>query len=287
MIDFGVLTWTQQWEYWLFSRLLRPVEFANVFRWDFLLVPDQVWLLVGAFRAVRTLVGGEGSLWTKFLALGGAMRNDPLLFLAFGLVFVAEPQIMARFRARQAGVEELLDAGDLDAVIAMEEDQRVASMNPEYAAAIEASQSGNETVLPASVLNSCRTCKSDKVAATNLIVNCGHFPFCDACIAKPNFACTLCTAKGLKTDQKLQTFGMTSTDLAKPPTIVNISPSVQISKSCGVCQEREGMLTLMPCGHLLFCGPCVLGFRMRCPFCRVRITRAIRSFDVRHNEGRN
>jgi hypothetical protein len=76
---------------------------------------------------------------------------------------------------------------------------------------------------------------------------------------------------------------MTGDDLCKPPSTVQVNDNIAVSKSCAVCQEREGLLTLMPCGHLLFCGPCVLGFR-RCPYCSSRIVRAIRGFDVRHNE---
>ena len=284
MIDLGILTWTQQWEFWLFSRLLRPGEFLGMWRWDFLLIPDQVWLLVGGYRAAKVLLTTEGSLWTRILTLGGVVRADPLLFLAFGLLFVAEPHFLNR-RLRGRVLEELeANPGDIDAEIAIEEDERLGALNPNYALEIEQSQAGNQTVIPASVMNSCRLCKSDKVAATNLIVNCGHFPFCDDCSKKPGFACNLCTAKGIPVKDPTQALGMTSTDLSKPPTVVQVSPSVNINKSCGVCQEREGLLALMPCGHLLFCGPCVLGFRMRCPFCRVRITRAVRGFDVRHNE---
>lgn len=281
MIDLGVLTWSQQWEFWIATRLLRPDEFVKFWRWDFLLVPDQVWLLVGAYRGIKALVFSEGvTLWSRFQGLGAAMRADPLLFLAFGLIFVAEPHVMGRLRVRFA---EVVEPEDVDEAIALEEEERVGRMNPEYAVAIEAAQAGNQTVIPASVLNSCRTCKSDKVAATNLIVNCGHFPFCDECVKKSP-PCSLCASKGIEQKLPVHVVGMTSKDLDKPPTIVNVAPNVKVNKSCGVCQEREGLLTLMPCGHLLFCGPCVLGFKMRCPFCRTRITRAIRSFDVRHHE---
>ena len=277
MIDIGFLTWTQQWEYWLFSRFLRPVEFGALFRWDFLLVPDQVWLLVGTYRTVRHLISTPGSFWTKMSSLGALVRADPITFVAFGLLFVAEP-IMRR---RRGMVEDLaLDPLDVDAAIIADEDRLV---NEQFASEIENSQAENETILPASVLSSCRNCRSERVAATNVLLKCGHFPFCDACIKKEGFKCNLCSSKSVNIPYE-GSMGMTGQDLAKPPTIVQLGNSVTINRSCGVCQEREGLLTLMPCGHLLFCGPCVLSFKMRCPFCRTRITRAIRGFDVRHAE---
>ena len=285
MIDLGVLTWTQQWEFWLFSRILRPVEFGALWRWDYLFVPDQVWLLVGAFRAVKTLMATPGTLWVKMLSLGGLMRSDPILFLSFGLLFVAEPHL--RHRRQLALIERAgdaaLEAGDLDAVIAEEEDAREGRMNEEYAREIENAQSGNSAVLPASVLSSCRCCRNDRVVATNLLVKCGHFPYCDACVNTSGFACTLCSGKGIPVSTS-EAVGMTSPDLAKPPTVVQLGSNVSVHRSCGVCQEREGLLSLMPCGHLLFCGPCVLSFKLRCPYCRERITRAMRGFDVRHSE---
>jgi hypothetical protein len=278
MIDIGFLTWTQQWEYWLFSRFLRPLEFGALFRWDFLLVPDQVWLLVGAYRTVRHLIGTPGSLWARLASLGGLIRSDPITFVAFGLLFVAEPLFRRRRNLRQEDVA--LEAMDVDGAIIAEEDLR---LNEEFANEIENSQAGNQTVLPASVLNRCRNCRSDRVAATNLLVKCGHFPFCDPCVKKEGFCCNLCTSKGLKT-QVEGAVGMTTPELAKAPTIVQLGNNITVNKSCGVCQEREGLLSLMPCGHLMFCGPCVLSFRMRCPFCRMRITRVVRGFDVRHQE---
>ena len=278
MIDIGFLTWTQQWEYWLFSRFLRPLEFGALFRWDFLLVPDQVWLLVGAYRTVRHLIATPGSFWAKMGSLGGLVRTDPITFVAFGLLFVAEP-IFRRRRQRQEAAGAL-DPDDIDAAIIADEDTR---LNEQYTNEIENSQAGNQTILPASILNCCRSCRSDRVAATNLLTKCGHYPFCDACIKKDGFNCNLCASKGI-TEPFESAVGMTSADLAKPPTVVQLGNSVTVNRSCGVCQEREGLLTLMPCGHLMFCGPCVLSFRMRCPFCRMRITRAVRGFDVRHSE---
>lgn len=278
MIDIGFLTWTQQWEYWLFSRFLRPVEFGVLFRWDFLLVPDQVWLLVGAYRTVKHLISIPGTIGTKFGSLGDLVRADPITFVAFGLLFVAEP-IFRRRRQRQE-LGEALDPMDADAAIIADEDTR---LSEQYSSEIEISQAGNQAVLPASVLNCCRSCRSDRVAATNVLTKCGHFPFCDACVKKDGFKCVLCTSKGVESAFE-GAVGMTGSDLAKPPTVVQLGNNVTINRSCGVCQEREGLLTLMPCGHLMFCGPCVLSFRMRCPFCRMRITRAVRGFDVRHSE---
>jgi len=282
MIDIGILTWTQQWEFWLFSRILRPAEFGNLWRWDFLLIPDQVWLLVGAYRAIRHIFAAEGSLWTRFLSLGGFMRTDPIIFLAFGLMFVAEPHL--RRRRRIAAVEiagdaipaedALVDPGDLDEIIIEDDNETNTGMNSQYADEIEQSQSGNAVVLPATALRRCRCCGSDRVVATNLLAGCGHFPFCDSCVRKEGFACTVCTSKGVSIIGSPNPLGMTSTDLVKPPTL---------SRSCPVCQEREGLLSLMPCGHLLFCGPCVLGLR-KCPYCSSRIARAVRGFDVRHND---
>lgn len=278
MIDIGFLTWTQQWEYWLFSRVLRPVEFGTLFRWDFLLVPDQVWLLVGAYRTVRHLVATPGSLWTRFTSLSSFMRTDPITFVAFGLLFVAEPI----FRRRQRQLQrEALDAMDADLAIQGEEDNR---LNEQYANEIENSQAGNQAVLPASVLNSCRNCRSDRLAATNLLTKCGHYPFCDECVKKEGFECNLCIGKKVPVPPDNVSVRMTGSELAKPPTIVQLGNNVTVNRSCGVCQEREGLLTLMPCGHLMFCGPCVLSFKMRCPFCRSRIVRAMRGFDVRHSE---
>ena len=279
MIDVGFLTWTQQWEYWLFSRFLRPVEFGALFRWDFLLVPDQAWLVVGAYRTVRHLISTPGSFWTRISSLGSLMRTDPITFVALGLLFVAEP-IMRRQRQRLGAEELALDPLDVDAAIIQDEDNR---LNEQFANEIETSQAGNQTILPASVLNSCRNCRSDRIAATNLLVKCGHFPFCDACIKKEGFKCSLCVAKSVPIPYD-GAMGMTGSDLSKPPTVVQLGSNMSVNRSCGVCQEREGLLTLMPCGHLLFCGPCVLSFKMRCPFCRSRITRAIRGFDVRHAE---
>jgi hypothetical protein len=271
MIDIGILTWTQQWEYWLFSRILRPAEFGNLWRWDFLLIPDQVWLLVGAYRAVRHVISAEGSIWTRFLSLGGFMRSDPILFLAFGLMFVAEPHIRRR-RQLQAVVDDV-DAGDIDEQI-LEGEQENLTLNSDFSAEIEQSQSGNAVVLPATSLRRCRCCSSDRVVATNLLAGCGHFPFCGPCVRKEGFACTVCVEKGVNIAVTPNALGMTSTDLVKPPTV---------SRSCPVCQEREGLLSLMPCGHLLFCGPCVLGLR-KCPYCSSKIARAVRGFDVRHND---
>lgn len=278
MIDLGVLTWNQQWEYWIFSRLLRPIDFANVWRWDFLLVPDQVWLLVGAYRAARHLFFTQGSVWTRFVSLGSMVRSDPITFLAFGLLFVAEP-IMRRRRALVARAVDNLDAQDLDELVAEEEER----IDQRFASEIENAQSQNSTVIPASVLNICRKCRSDRALATNMLSKCGHFPFCDDCLKSENFACNLCALKNLKLDPN-PPISMTGPDLAKPPTLIHVSPNVSVNRSCGVCQEREGLLSLMPCGHMLFCGPCVLSFKMRCPFCRERVSRTIRGFDVRHAE---
>ena len=286
MIDLGFLTWSQQWEYWLFSRILRPAEFIAVWRWDYLFVPDQVWLLIGAYRAVKALASTPGSFGTRLMSLGGLMRTDPILFLSFGLMFVAAPIMRQRRAIIEVGAELEaleLDADDIDDIVIAEEEERNGGLNERYANEIENAQQGNVTVLPASVLNSCRNCRNDRKVATNLIVKCGHFPFCDDCVSKEGFTCNICTGKGIKTSPS-HAIGMTSSELAKPPTIVQLSDHVTVNKSCGVCQEREGLLTLMPCGHLLFCGPCVLSFKMKCPFCRERITRAIRSFDVRHAE---
>ena len=274
MIDLGFLTWSQQWEYWLFSRVLRPMDFATVWRWDFLLVPDQVWLLVGAYRAVRHLIVSPGSPWTRLVSLGGMVRADPITFLAFGLLFVAEP-IMRRRRALAA---RQMEAQDLDDQVIEEEDR----LDERFASEIENAQAGNSAVLPASILIPCRSCRSDRAIATNLLSKCGHFPFCDECVKKENFSCNLCAIKGLKLPNN--PIGMTSPDMAKPPTVVQVGPNVTVNRSCGVCQEREGLLSLMPCGHMLFCGPCALSFKMKCPFCRERVTRAVRGFDVRHSE---
>ena len=277
MIDIGFLTWTQQWEYWLFSRFLRPAEFGAIWRWDFLFVPDQVWLLVGAYRAVRHLIATPGSLLTRFGSLGGLFRTDPITFLAFGLLFVAEPHIRRRLNNRR--LENNVGAEDVDELVLADEDR----MNEEFAAEIENAQAGNQTVLPASILVSCRSCRSDKTVATNLL-KCGHYPYCDACVKKTGFACTICKAKKVPVPPTCEAVGMTSTELAKPPTVIQVGNNVTVNRSCGVCQEREGLLTLMPCGHLMFCGPCVLSFKMRCPVCRERITRTVRGFDVRHAE---
>ena len=277
MIDLGYLTWTQQWEYWLFARFLRPGEFANIWRWDFLFVPDQVWLLVGAYRAVRHLVATPGSLWTRCLSVGGLMRADPITFMAFGLLFVAEPHIRRRLNNRMR--QEAIAPEDVDDQVAADEDR----MNENFANEIENAQNGNVSVIPASVLVTCRGCRSDKNVATNLL-KCGHFPFCDVCVAKSGFTCTICAGKKIKRTSNPEPVGMTSAELAKPPTVINVGNNVTVNRSCGVCQEREGLLTLMPCGHLMFCGPCVLSFKMRCPFCRERITRTVRGFDVRHSE---
>lgn len=276
MIDIAFLTWSQQWEYWLFTRILRPLDFATVWRWDFLLVPDQVWMLVGAYRALRHLITTPGSTWTRLVSLGSMVRSDPITFLAFGLLFVAEP-VMRRRRAVLAARE--IEAQDLDDSV-IEEEER---LDERFASEIENAQAGNSTVLPASVLNTCRKCRSDRVVATNLLSKCGHFPFCDDCVRTENFTCNLCSLNGLKVPSNLP-IGMAGPDLSKPPTLVLVSQEVTVNRSCGVCQEREGLLSLMPCGHLLFCGPCVLSFKMRCPFCRKRITRAVRGFDVRHSE---
>jgi hypothetical protein len=284
MIDVGILTWTQQWEFWLFSRILRPMEFGNLWRWDFLLIPDQVWLLVGAYRAIRHLFVAEGSLWTRFLSLGGFMRTDPIIFLAFGLMFVAEPHLRRRRQLVDGAAlmvdpeDALVDAGDIDEVILEEEEDQVdqghVGLNQEYAHEIEESQSANAVVIPATALRRCKCCGSDRAVATNLLVGCGHFPFCNPCVRKEGFACTVCVSKGVKIVGSPNAVGMTSSDLVKAPTH---------SRSCPVCQEREGLLSLMPCGHLLFCGPCVLGLK-KCPYCSSKIARAVRGFDVRHND---
>jgi hypothetical protein len=279
MIDIGFLTWTQQWEYWLFSRIFRPVEFGALFRWDFLFVPDQVWLLVGLYRTGRHLLSTPGSLLDRVGSLGSLMRADPITFVAFGLLFVAEP--VFRGARRLVIHDEPVDPMDADLAIVAEEDNR---LNERYANEIENSQVGNQTILPASVLNSCRNCRSDKVAATNMLSKCGHYPFCDECVRKEIFQCSLCISKKVPLVPDNVPVGMTGVDLAKPPTVVQLGNNVNVNRSCGVCQEREGLLTLMPCGHLLFCGPCVLSFKMRCPFCRSRIVRAVRGFDVRHAE---
>lgn len=292
MIDLSILTWTQQWEFWLITRILRPLEFTNIFRWDFLLVPDQVWLGIGAYRMVKHLFTASGPIMSRFASLGQFLRLDPILFVAFGLVFIADPN-MIRVRARirrinDGGVQaELLDVADIDEALLDElEGNADDTLDVGMTTQLEEMQSANEVILPASVLRPCRTCGRDNILATNLIYKCGHFPFCDECVKKKS--CSICDAKGVShTDNKSQnevlSVGMTSKAMAKPPGNIIVSENLTIARSCAVCQEREGLLTLMPCGHLLFCGPCVLGFR-RCPFCSSRIIRAVRGFDVRHNE---
>jgi len=288
MIDLGILTWTQQWEYWIFSRMLRPVEFGHIWRWDYLLVPDQVWLLVGAYRVIRHMFVTEGPIWGRVTSLGSVMRTDPIIFIAFGLMFIAEPHFRRRRRNLEGAVIAMdagIDPGDIDgALIAEDDTQEVPdTLDPSHANEIEQSQAGNTVILPASVLRTCRCCHNRTIVATNLLPGCGHFPFCNQCVSRESFRCPVCVGKGLKEVGPANPMGMTSTDLAKPPSVVQVNEKVSVAKSCAVCQEREGLLTLMPCGHLLFCGPCVLGFR-RCPYCSTRIVRAIRGFDVRHNE---
>lgn len=289
MIDLGILTWTQQWEFWLISRILRPLEFANVWRWDFLFVPDQVWLGIGAYRLVKHLVsGGAGTLMSRVSSLGQFLRIDPIFFVAFGLVFIAEPHLVrrrARLRRINNGPDQgiILDIGDVDFEDGeANEDQ---SLDPSLAPELEAAQAGNEVILPASVLRPCRACNRTDTVATNIIIKCGHFPFCNECIHDRR-VCTVCEAKNVVHEiNPNETFavGMTSKDLARPPGNIVLNENLVLTRSCAVCQEREGLLTLMPCGHLMFCGPCVLGFR-RCPFCSTHIVRAVRGFDVRHNE---
>jgi hypothetical protein len=214
------------------------------------------------------------------------MRTDPIIFLSFGLLFVAGPIMRQRRAVVEVGAELEpfeVDPHDVDALVVAEENERAGRLNEQYANEIENAQQGNVTVLPASVLNSCRNCRNDRKVATNLLVKCGHFPFCDDCVSREDFGCHICASKGIP-PSVTQAVGMTSSDLAKPPTVVHLGDRLSVNKSCGVCQEREGLLTLMPCGHLLFCGPCVLSFKMKCPFCRERITRAVRGFDVRHAE---
>jgi hypothetical protein len=208
------------------------------------------------------------------------MRADPITFLAFGLLFVAEPHIRRRLNQRRiAAIDNAVGPEDIDQLVAQDEDR----MNEQFASEIENAQAGNEAVLPASILVTCRSCRSDKAVATNLL-KCGHFPYCDVCVKKQGFVCNICKAKNVPTMNDVGAVGLTSGDLAKPPTVIQVGANVTVSRSCGVCQEREGLLTLQPCGHLLFCGPCVLSFKMHCPFCRQRITRAARGFDVRHAE---
>jgi hypothetical protein len=241
-------------------------------------VPDQVWLGVGLYRTARYLITGTGSFASRVSSLGQFVRIDPILFLAFGLIFVAQPHLM-RLRARIRFDNEVLDEGDLDAML---EDEDTVSLEKNLSEQIEASQAGNEVVLPATVLRPCRSCGKRDIAALNILLRCGHFPFCDDCV-KSRDSCFVCESKGVKNEGDLHAVKMTSRELAKTPTTVNLTDMISITRSCAVCQEREGLLTLMPCGHLLFCGPCALGFR-RCPFCSTNIVRAVRGFDVRHNE---
>lgn len=236
---------------------------------------------------MKALVSTPGSLSDRFSALGGIIRADPILVLALGLAFVAEPHLRRRRQAVLAidreAEEIIIEAGDIDVALAIDENDREGRLNENFANEIENAQRDNAAVLPASVLNSCRSCRSDRVVATNLLVKCGHYPFCDACVKKDGFSCNLCASKNVPGNSSAFV-GLTSAECVKPPTVVQLGNNMTVNKSCGVCQEREGLLTLMPCGHLLFCGPCVLSFKMRCPFCRERITRVVRGFDVRHQE---
>ena len=236
---------------------------------------------------MKALVSTPGSLGDRFSALGGIIRADPILVLALGLAFVAEPHLRRRRQAVLAidreAEEIIIEAGDIDVALAIDENDREGRLNENFANEIENAQRDNAAVLPASVLNSCRSCRSDRVVATNLLVKCGHYPFCDACVKKDGFSCNLCASKNVPGNSSAFV-GLTSAECVKPPTVVQLGNNMTVNKSCGVCQEREGLLTLMPCGHLLFCGPCVLSFKMRCPFCRERITRVVRGFDVRHQE---
>ncbi len=239
---------------------------------------------------VKHIMSGTGSFFMRASSLGQFLRIDPILFVAFGLVFIAEPHLL-RMRARigrmngEEPIEELLDVNDIDEGLLLDfEVNGEDTLEPELGSDLEAAQEGNEVILPASVLRPCRSCNRKDVVATNVIIKCGHFPFCNGCVEKKT--CSICEAKGVKHEVNASepfAMGLTSKELAKPPGNINISDNLTISRSCAVCQEREGLLTLMPCGHLLFCGPCVLGFR-RCPYCSSRIVRAIRGFDVRHNE---
>lgn len=55
------------------------------------------------------------------------------------------------------------------------------------------------------------------------------------------------------------------------------------SKWCVVCFEKENDYTFLPCGHKCMCKDCALRTQRRyqtCPYCRERITKVQRIFDV-------
>ncbi|KAF4649108.1 hypothetical protein FOL46_002098 [Perkinsus olseni] len=104
MIDLDRITWFQQWEFWLYYRLLRPTEFFRSWRWYHLFVPDQLWLVIGLYRLLKGFVhpstaaacsGGpldaSSPPLTRMQWVWELCRIDPIVFVAWGLTFIAEP----------------------------------------------------------------------------------------------------------------------------------------------------------------------------------------------------
>ncbi|EER16535.1 hypothetical protein Pmar_PMAR021134 [Perkinsus marinus ATCC 50983] len=335
MIDLDRITWFQQWEFWLFYRLLRPSEFFKSWRWYQLIVPDQLWMVIGLYRLVKgfihpptssaaascgsgSSVASSASPMTRMQWVWELCRIDPVVFVAWGLTFIAEPSTAFLFEQEdndedaqhQHDEDEMqIDVSAGDARIAAQEED---DDDDTHGNGDDPRDSAPSVVsLPRSAVAPCRKCHKKREDPGYVLLTCGHFPYCQSCISSSvnrtgGFVCTQCeqyclaqtnTNPGSSTTSTLLLNSLSwisklySTERIK--TVVPSTPAKEIirlaspelcensSKMCPVCEERPGNLILMPCGHLGFCGVCVAGFKLRCPYCRRGISRILRGYDVR------